>query len=380
MVVASKRDYYEVLGVGRDASPEQIRKAYRQAALTYHPDRNKEEGAEERFKEAAEAYEVLSDPQKRQIYDRHGHAGLSGAAMHDFSHMGIDDIFSMFEDIFGAGVFGGMGGRRSRGRGYDLETAVELTLAEVASGAERTLEFERQDTCDRCGGNGAEPGSQRRTCPTCGGYGQVEQASGFAGFFGRMVTACPTCRGRGTLVDTPCKECRGSGRHPKQRVLTVRIPAGVFDGQGIRVRGEGEPGEDGTSRGDLHVHVRVRRHPFLERHNNTLVCQVPLSFAVAALGGKIEVPTLNGKATVKVPPGTQHGQTFRLAGQGLPDLRSGRQGDELVQVAVEIPRRLSKQQRELLDQFSQAEDAKGMPDTKSFFERLKEHLANLGTG
>jgi molecular chaperone DnaJ len=300
--------------------------------------------------------------------------------MHDFSHMGIDDIFSMFEDIFGGGGFGGLGGHRGRRRGYDLETAVEVSLAEVASGAERTLEFERQDMCDRCAGSGAEPGSQRRTCPTCGGYGQVEQASGFAGFFGRMVTACPTCRGRGTLVDKPCSQCKGSGRHAKQRVLTVNIPAGIFDGQSVRVRGEGEPGEDGTSRGDLHVHVRVRPHPFLERHNNNLVCQVPIGFTVAALGGKIEVPTLDGKATVKVPPGTQHGQMFRLAGQGLPDLRTGRKGDELVQVAVEIPRHLSKRQKELLEQFLQTEDEKGLPESKSFFERLKEHLANLGSG
>ncbi len=377
MAVASKRDYYEVLGVGREASGDEVRKAYRQAALRYHPDRNKNEGAEERFKEAAEAYEVLSDSQKRQRYDRYGHAGLSGAAVHDFSHMGIDDIFSMFEDIFGGGGFGGRQGPR---RGYDLETTVELTLQDVAKGVEKTLEFSRNDICDRCGGNGSEPGGRRRTCSTCGGYGQVQQSSGFGILFGRVTTACPSCRGRGSLVENPCKQCRGNGRHPRQRVLAVKIPAGVQDGQGVRVRGEGEAGQDGAVAGDLHVYVRTKPHPFLQRQGNDLICQVPLSFTQAALGGSVEVPTLSGKAAVKIPAGTQYGQVFRLANQGLPDLRTGRRGDELVQVSIEMPRKLSKKQRELLANFADTEDARTLPDSRSFLDKLKEYLSGPGQG
>jgi len=377
MAVASKGDYYKVLGVGREASGDEIRKAYRQAALRYHPDRNKDEGAEERFKEAAEAYEVLSDPQKRQRYDRYGHAGLSGAAVHDFSHMGIDDIFSMFEDIFGGG---GFGGRRGQGRGYDLETTVELTLQDVAKGVEKTLEFTRNDICDRCGGSGSEPGSRRRTCSTCGGYGQVQQSSGFGIFFGRVTTVCPRCQGRGSLVENPCKQCRGNGRHPRQRVLTVKIPAGVQDGQGVRVRGEGEAGQDGAAPGDLHVYVRTKPHPFLQRQGNDLICQVPLGFTQAALGGSVEVPTLSGKAAVKIPAGTQHGQVFRLANQGLPDLRTRRRGDELVQVSIEMPRKLSKKQRELLENFADTEDVRTLPDSRSFLAKLKEYLSRPGQG
>lgn len=381
MAVAAKRDYYEILGVPRDAGPEQIKKAYRQAALKYHPDRNKTDpDAERKFKEAAEAYEVLSDPQKRQRYDRFGHEGLSGVGVHDFSRMGIDDIFSMFEDIFGGGIFAGMGARRGVSRGYDLETTVELTLAEAARGVDKTLEFTRNDLCPRCGGDGAEPGSGRQSCPTCGGYGQVEQSDGFGIFFGRVVTRCPSCRGKGTLVAKPCKQCGGRGRQPVARVLTVRIPAGVSDGQGVRVRGEGEPAEDGGRRGDLHVYVRIKPHPFFERRGDDLVCRVPISFAQAALGGQIEVPTLQGKAKVKIPPGTQPGQVLRLAGQGLPGLRTGRRGDELVELSVEIPKKLTRQQKELLRQFAETEDGETLPQSKSFFERLKQYLAGGGQG
>jgi molecular chaperone DnaJ len=289
--------------------------------------------------------------------------------------MGIEDIFSMFEDIFGGGMFGGFGGRRRPRRGYDLETTVELTLEEVAKGAEKSLEFNRNDVCEVCGGSGAEPGSKRRPCQTCGGYGQVQQSGGFEAFFGRVTTVCPNCGGRGSIVEHPCKQCRGTGRSPRERVLTVKIPPGVQDGQGVRVRGEGEPGEDPAARGDLHVYVRVKQHPFLERRGNDLICQVPLSFTQAALGGTVEVPTLAGKASVKIPAGTQYGQVFRLARQGLPDLRTGRTGDELVQVSFEIPRRLSKQQRELLQQFAETENAGNLPNSKSFFDKLKDYLS-----
>lgn len=372
-VAASKRDYYEVLSVTRDASPEQLKKAYRRAAHKYHPDRNNESDAEVRFKEAAEAFEVLSDPAKRQRYDQYGHAGLNGAGVHDYSHMRVDDIFSMFDGIFG-GAFGG----RRRARGGDLQAEVSITLAEVATGAERSIEFERQDHCGTCGGTGAAPGSQRRTCRTCGGYGQVEQSGGFSALFGRVITACPNCRGRGSTIVTPCDTCRGNGRVMKGRVVNVRIPAGIQDGQAVRVRGEGEPAEDGASRGDLHCYVRVAAHPFLERHDNDLVCRMPISFTQAALGAVVEVPTLTGKAELKIPPGAQHGQLFHLRGLGLPDLRSGRRGDVVVQVLVEIPTRLNKAQEAILREFAVTEDRSVLPESKGFFDKLMDYLSRSG--
>lgn len=369
---ATKRDYYEVLGVSRDAGPAEIKKAYRQAALRHHPDRNRDDPeAERKFKEASEAYEVLSDPLRRQRYDRYGHEGLTGAGMHDFSHMGVEDIFSMFDDILGGGLFGGP---RQRGRGVDLQTQVELTLAEVATGATRTIEFERVDFCDECAGSGAAPGSERRTCPTCGGYGQVEQSSGFGFLTGRVITACPACHGKGSLVVTPCRQCRGSGRRRKERVVTVKIPAGIEDGQAIRIAGEGEPGRDGTVRGDLHAYVRIAPHPFLERQGRDLLCRMPISFTQAALGARVEVPTMTGKAELSIPRGTQHGQVFRLRGLGLPGLRSSRQGDLLVQVLIEIPKKLSKHQEQLLREFAASEDESVLPVSKSFFEKLKDYF------
>ncbi len=368
-MAAGKRDYYEVLGVARDASPDHVKKAYRRAAHKFHPDRNTEPDAELRFKEAAEAFEVLSDPAKRQRYDQFGHAGLNGAGVHDFSHMRVDDIFSMFDDIFG-GAFGG----RRRARGGDLQIEVSVSLAEVATGAGRSIEFGRQDHCESCGGTGAAAGSERKACRTCGGYGQVEQSGGLSSLFGRVITTCPTCRGRGSTIVTPCGTCRGGGRVVKERVLTVRIPAGIHDGQAVRVRGEGEPGEDGSSRGDLHCVVRVKPHPFLERHDNDLVCRMPISFTQAALGAVAEVPTLTGKAELKIPAGTQHGQLLHLRGQGLPDLRSGRKGDVIVQVLVEIPKRLNKAQESLLREFAKTEDRSVMPESKGFFEKLVDYF------
>ncbi len=373
--MSEKRCYYEVLEIAKEAAPEEIKKSYRRKALKYHPDRNPNDpDSERRFKEAAEAYEVLGDASKRQRYDQFGHAGINGAGVHDFSSMGAEDIFSIFGDIFGGMGFGG-GGRRGRSRGADLRAQLEITLAEVATGAERTLEFARNDTCDRCNGSGAAEGSERRNCPTCGGYGQVEQAGGLGGLFGRMITACPGCSGKGTLVVDPCRQCRGSGRHQKNCVVTVQIPAGIHDGQVVRVRGEGEAGENNTSRGDLHCYVQVAAHPFLERHNDELVCRLPVSFTQAALGATIQVPTLTGKAEVTLPQGTQTGQMLRLRGQGLPSLRSGRRGDELVQVVVEIPQKLSKRQKELLREFAETEDRDVMPESKGFFEKLVDYIS-----
>ncbi|MCG3136338.1 MAG: Chaperone protein DnaJ [Phycisphaerae bacterium] len=372
MATSSKRDYYEVLGVSREAGTEEIKKAYRQAALKYHPDRNKNDPETEgKFKEAAEAYEVLSDPEKRERYNRHGHAGLSGSAGHDFHHMDVGDIFSMFEDIFGGSMFGG----RRRSRGVDLQAVVEIELQEVATGCERNLEFKRNEICNQCGGSGAASNSDLRTCNTCGGYGQVEQSGGLGGFFGRVITACPACHGQGRIVTTPCRRCRGQGRYPQERVITVKIPAGIHEGQAIRLRGEGEPGPDGQTRGDLHCVVNIASHPFLERHENDLVCKMPISFTQAALGAKLEVPTMTGKAELVIPRGTQFGQMFRLRGLGLPDLRSGQKGDELVQVLIEIPKKLDARQEKLLREFAESEGDGVLPESRSFLERFMEYLS-----
>jgi len=378
IMAAEKRDYYEVLGVARDASADEIKKAYRQAALKHHPDRNKNNPESEAlFKEAAEAYEVLSDPEKRQRYDRYGHQGLSGAAMHDFSHMGARDIFSIFEDIFGGGMFGGRGGAAP---GADLQMLVELSLAEVAKGVDKTLEFERSDFCDHCSGRGSEPGSKLRSCPQCGGYGQVEQQTGFGAIFGRIVTTCPACRGRGRMPTDQCKQCKGSGRTKKRRVLNVKIPPGIHDGQAVRVPGEGEPGDEGGRRGDFHCVVAVKPHPFFERHNNDLVCRVPISFTQAALGAKFEVPTLDGRREIAIERGTQYGDVIRLAGEGLPDLRSSRRkGDLLVQVVIEIPKQLNKQQQALLREFAKTEDKNVLPESKNWFEKLTDFFAGEQT-
>ncbi len=366
-----KRDYYEVLNVAREAGADEIRRAYRRLALKYHPDSYKGEKAEAetRFKELAEAYEVLSDPQKRQVYDLHGHAGLSGAGMHDFSSMGFGDIFSMFEDIFG-GSFGGQ--RRSgAGRGRDVERQVELTLEDVAAGADRSLEFERQDFCDSCSGSGSRPGSKPGRCGTCGGYGQVERAAG--GFF-RMVQTCPTCRGAGKVITDPCEKCHGTGRQRKKRVLTVHVRPGVHDGQVVRVPGEGEPGANGGPRGDLRCYVHVKEHPFFLRDGDHLVCRVPISYAQAALGATIEVPTLDGKEEVDVPPGTQHGDTVTIKRRALPDLRSGRKGNQIVQFLLEVPAKLTGRQEELLRELAEIEDIEVLPHKKSFFDKLKEYF------
>lgn len=365
-----KRDYYEVLNVARTAGPDDVKRAYRRGALKYHPDSHKGDKAEAeaRFKELAEAYEVLSDPEKRQLYDQYGHAGLRGAGVHDYSNVGFGDLFSMFEQMFG------MGGaqRGGRPRGYDLETEVELSLEEVETGAERTLEFDRVDFCDACGGSGCKPGTAPARCPTCGGYGQVE-TSGGGGFF-RMVRPCPRCGGKGSLVADPCGVCKGSGRMKKRRILSVRIPPGVDEGQVVRVPGEGEPGERAAMRGDLRCYIRLRPHPFLHRRGLDLVCQVPITFPQAALGASIEVPTLAGRHEAAIPPGTQHGDTIRLRGKGLPDPRRGRRGDQYVQLLIEVPRKLTKQQEELLRQLSLIEDTELLPARKGFFDKLKQYF------
>jgi molecular chaperone DnaJ len=375
----TKRDYYEVLEIARGASADDIKKAYRKAALKYHPDKNPgNKDAEHRFKEAAEAYEVLSDPQKRQSYDQYGHEGLRGQPMHDFNHMNVNGIEELFNQVFG-GMFGGMGGmggraqgRPGHGRGYDLETQTILTLQEVATGAKRQIEYTRQETCTTCGGSGAKPGTKRTTCRTCGGRGQVAQR-GFGGMF-QMVTTCPHCMGQGSMVDVPCPACDAAGRQPKKVTIEVPIPAGLHDGMTVRVRGAGEAGEGGAQPGDLHVHIRVQQHPFFVRDENNLVMQLPVSFAQATLGANLEVPTLFGKSNLRVPPGTQHGEVLVLKNLGLPDHNRGGQGHQLVQVLIEIPKKISRKQEDILREYAKLEDQNILPAQKSFFDKLKDYV------
>lgn len=367
----AKRDYYEVLDVQRNADNEEIKRAYRRLAMKYHPDRanGDKAAAEIKFKECSEAYEVLSDEGKRRRYDQFGHEGVTG--QHDFSHMDVTDIFSMFDDIFGGALGGrGRGGARRASRGYDLETRIELTLQEVASGADKQIDFERQDRCEHCAGTGAKPGTAPVVCLQCGGQGRVAQ-QGFGGMF-RMVVACPNCRGRGTVVREHCPSCGGSGRQLRKRTVVVKIPAGVHDGQAVRVGGEGEAGENGAPAGDLHVYIVVKEHPVFSRHNNDLVCQVPISFSEAALGARIEVPTLKGVEQMDVPAGTQHGEVFKLKSRGLPDVRSHRSGDQLVQIVIEVPRKLNDVQKQLLREFAASEDARIQQQRRGFFDKLKD--------
>lgn len=378
-MATTRRDYYEILSVAKNSSGEEIKRAYRRLAMKYHPDRNDGDGkaeAEVRFKECAEAYEVLSDDSKRARYDQHGHAGVQGA--HDFSHMDVGDIFSMFNDIFGGGLGGGGGAGRAgahrANRGFDLETQVELTLQEVASGAERTIEFEKQDRCEKCNGSGAKPGSSPTVCVQCGGQGRIAQ-QGFGGMF-RMVTTCPNCRGRGTVIKDHCPNCRGSGRQIRKQVVTVKIPAGVHEGQAVRISGQGEAGDGGSPPGDLHCYITVKTHDVFTRHNNDLVCQIPVSFTQAALGGSIEVPTLKGHDRLEIPAGTQHGEVFKLKGKGLPDIRTYRNGDEIVQILIEIPKKLTEKQKQLLRDFAASEDhgVENSSGKKTFMGKLKDKL------
>jgi len=372
----AKRDYYETLGVGKNASEEEIKRAYRRMAMKYHPDKNPgDKEAEAKFKECAEAYEVLSDAEKRKRYDQFGHEGLRGAGMHDFSRMNVEDIFSMFgfDDFFGD-IFGARGRRKARragpSRGYDLETGVELTLNEVATGTEKTIEFTRQDRCRECGGSGAAKGSSPSACPTCGGTGQVARGGGFF----QMVSTCPRCGGTGQVIANPCRRCKGTGRVPRKRRVNIKVPAGVREGQGIRVAGEGEPGRGGGPNGDLYCYVRIKPHEFLQRDGNNVIAVVPISFTQAALGATIDVPSLNGTKQLKIPPGTQYGSVFRIKGQGLPDIRTRRTGDQLVQVAIETPTRLNTKQEELLREFAKMENARVSPHSASFIEKLKRYF------
>jgi len=378
------RCYYEILGVERSSSADDLKRAYRRLAMKHHPDRNPgDAAAEEEFKACAEAYEVLSDPEKRARYDKHGHAGLRQTPGHDFRSMHVQDIFSMFEEIFGGGFAGARGGRPRRGpaRGYDLETTIEVELAEVLSGCEREVDYKRAEICATCAGNGAKPGTEPITCPTCAGQGQVQQV-GFGGMF-RMVNTCPNCRGRGKVVAEHCPSCRGSGRTSVKRRVTVKIPPGVVDGTIFRIQGEGEPpppesGTNGTgTRGDLHVVVRVRDHDDFERDGDDLVTLLPLGYAQAALGATVSVDGLDGPVQVDVPKATQHGDVIRVSGCGLPNFRSGRRGALVCMVHLVVPKRLTEKQRALLEELAEVEatGVKKKPEP-GIWQKIKDHFSN----
>ena len=373
------RDYYEILNLPNTASEAEIKRAYRRLAMMNHPDRNPgNPEAETRFKESAEAYEVLSDPERRAIYNKYGRAGLRSTPGHDFQSMHAEDIFSMFEDIFG-GAFGGGSRRRQRGgvpRGYDLETEVEVTLEEVLAGTSRDVEFKRLDVCQTCSGEGAKPGTTRSPCTGCGGSGQVAQ-TGFGGMF-RMVTACRQCGGRGKVITEKCPDCRGQGRVSIRRKLDVKIPAGIHDRQAVRVAGEGEPPPAELSpagqgiRGDLHVLVRVRPHDRFERDGDHLLMAVPVAFTQAALGAEVEIPTLDGATTLCVPAGTQHGALFRIQNKGLPGLRSGKRGDLVAIAQLVVPRKLTDAQKKLLGDYAQTENLDDSASNPSLWAKFKD--------
>jgi molecular chaperone DnaJ len=349
----SKRDYYEILGVERTSTEVEIKSAYRKLALKHHPDRNPgDKAAEEKFKEAAEAYSVLADTDKRHMYDRFGHAGLGGAATGGFDptvFTGFEDILGGLGDIFGRGdMFGG--GRRRGGpqRGADLRYDLEISFEESARGAETSIQIPRQEACETCGGSGAAAGSKPTTCPQCQGRGQLRYQQGFF----TVARTCGQCRGTGSIISNPCPTCRGAGRVQKDRKLTVRIPPGIATGQRLRLTGEGEGGPGGGPHGDLYVVIHVQDHAFFQRDGNDLYCEIPLNFPTLALGGEITIPTLDGDEPFTVPEATQTGTTFRLRGRGMPDVGGRGKGDLLVTVKVLTPKKITREQRKLLEQLS----------------------------
>jgi molecular chaperone DnaJ len=371
--MASKRDYYEVLGVARTAATKEIADAYRKAAIKYHPDKNPgDEEAVLRFKEAAEAFEVLGDQEKRSRYDRYGHSAFQGAAGSHFHD--VSDIFEAFGDILGGGLFGDLfgGGRRDRRpqRGADIASHVTLELVEAARGVTKTVEFERHEACETCGGTGAKAGSQPETCSYCRGRGQVVQASGIF----RVQTTCPACRGRGSVIKEVCKTCRGEAYLLRRIKREVVIPAGVDGHTRMRLAGEGEPSPDGGRRGDCYVIINVKDHPLFQREGHDLICRVPILFTQAALGATIEVPTLDGPEELKLPAGTQTGQVFSLRGRGVPDPRGGGVGNLLVQVEIDVPKSLSPEQEQLLRELAEVERTNVTPRRQGFLEKLKSYF------
>lgn len=375
----AERDYYEILGVAPNASEADLKQAYRRMAMKHHPDRNPgNKEAELRFKEAKEAYEILSDPQKRAAYDQFGHAGVNaGAGMGGFG-AGAGNFADIFSDVFGD-IFGGGGGPGGRAvfRGADLRYTLELSLEEAVSGCEKDIEVPTMVACRDCEGSGAAKGSKPQTCTTCQGHGEVRVQQGFFA----IRQTCPRCRGSGNIVATPCRRCNGNGRVPEQKVLSVRVPAGVDSGDRIRLAGEGEPGDNGGPPGDLYVQIAVRDHPIFKRDGSHLRCDIPISVPTAALGGELEVPTLDGRVSLRVPPGTQSGRIFRIRSKGVQPVRGGPPGDLLCRVNVETPVNLTTRQKELLDELAETLEVGGnrhnpqsnswLDSVKSFFENMK---------
>jgi len=369
-VSGQKRDYYEVLGVQKTVSAQELKSAFRKVALQYHPDRNPgNHEAEEKFKEASEAYEVLSDPERRGRYDRFGHAGVGGGAGGDpfggFQGVNINDIFG---EIFGD-IFGGRGGRgRASNRGSDLRFNLEISFEEAAFGCRPKVPIPRPKKCDTCSGTGSKSAAAPKTCGTCGGAGEVRFTQGFFA----VSRPCNECGGTGAVVPDPCGKCKGSGKVPNDEVIEVNIPPGVDNGTRVRLSGLGEPGDRGGPAGDLYVTVIVREHPLFQREDYDVFCEVPISFVQAALGAKIDVPTLDGKVKMTIPEGSQSGKVFRLKGKGIPHLHSGQRGDQHVRVIVETPTGLTPKQRELLEKFAESSGEEAHPQSKNFFEKVRE--------
>ncbi|WP_432641767.1 molecular chaperone DnaJ [Acidaminococcus sp.] len=385
--MAEKRDYYEVLGVSKNASADELKKAYHKLARKYHPDLNKNDPtAADKFKEVNEAYSVLSDPQKKAAYDQYGHAafqnggaGAGGAGnpfgggfqgFGGFGGEGMDDIFNMF---FGGAGRGGAGRRADNGprQGTDLREDMPITFEEAAFGTEKKVRLNREEECETCHGSGAAPGSMPETCPDCHGTGEIRVTQN--SLFGQVVNvrSCPKCHGTGKIVTNPCKDCHGTGRVKRRRILTVKIPAGVDNGSRLRVAGEGEAGLRGGRPGDLYVYLYVKPHAFFEREGTTVACEVPINIVQATLGAEVEVPTLYGKVKVRIPEGTQPNKVLRLKGKGIVSLRNGRKGDQMVRIKVVIPTGLSDAQKEALRKFAEAEGGSINPEEKSFWNKIK---------
>lgn len=367
--MASRKDYYEVLGVSKDADDETIKKAYRKLAMQHHPDRNVGDAeAEIKFKECAEAYEVLRDSDKRNRYDRYGHAGLEGVGVPQFND--AHSIFDLFGEVFGLGdIFGRQQGRAGRRPGRHIEAAIEITLAEAATGAKKNVSFSRDEICPECSGNGSRRGSQPSMCKRCNGQGAVLMSQGIF----RIQQTCRTCGGRGVVIVDPCTTCQGRGRQSIQRSLEIPVPPGVDTGDYTSIAGEGEAGDPGAPRGDLRIVFKVREHAFYHRDGQNLICQYPIAVSQAALGAELEIPLLTGGMLKhEVKRGVQSGDVVRIGGQGLPGVRSGRKGDLLVQVIVEVPKHLTKRQEELYRELAEIEQKHVSPQRKSFLEKVRD--------